>query len=87
MYIHVHVVLHWTDHERVMGAPVSESQPQVVQPHPQLSHSQAHHLERDTLLATGQWDNSWNKDTSQQLRGVYIHVGVIACKLQNRVVE
>ena len=41
-------------HDRVVDAPVSESQPNVVNPHPQLSQTQTYHLKWYQLLTTGE---------------------------------
>ena len=46
------IVYYFTYHDRVIDAPMSESKPDVVNPHPQLSQSQTHHLKRYQLLAT-----------------------------------
>ena len=45
-------VYYITYHKRVIDAPMSESQPDVVNPHPQLSQSQTHNLKRYERLAT-----------------------------------
>ena len=43
-----------TYYDRLVGAPVPQSQPQVVQPHPQPGHGQTHHLERQQLMGSDQ---------------------------------
>ena len=54
-----------THHHWVVDAPVPESQPQVIQPHPPFGERQAHHLIWNQLAGTGERTHSNYLNTIQ----------------------